>query len=504
MTSGWGDGYVTDIGYDGGYYREQSPGQLQLACLLCGVDWDVPAEGAHYVELGCGLGLGALIVAAANPGWRVTALDFNPAHIASARAMAREAGLGNVTFLEADLAHFAETPACAALPDADIVTAHGVWSWVSEEVQAGIVRLLQAKLRPGGIMHLSYNALPGWQGMLAVQRTIREAGLRMATRSDRQAQRGLEVLRDLANAEATALRADPRTSMWITESTVYSPAYLAHEFMNGHWKPCWQSDVAAALSGARLDFVGAATLIENFPELAMTAQQRAVWDRFEDPIMQELVKDLCLARTLRHDIYVRGGRRLGVAQRDAALRELHVALLMPPDKVALEVQIGSIKAELSREFYGPVIERLARGPARVGDLLHLPGSVAQRENPAELTGLLVGMRQVVVAVRPEAGCEDAVRRLNTVFARRFAQLENLNRGFTLASAMVGAGVNCSMLDLYAAGRLLEGETEVDTAGWTQALVGHLSAEDQGKIEAAFNEVRNSSLPRLRALGCAPA
>ena len=65
MTSDWGGGYVTDIAYDYGYYREQSPMQLQLACLMSGVAWDVPAEGAHYLELGCGVGIGALIIAAA-------------------------------------------------------------------------------------------------------------------------------------------------------------------------------------------------------------------------------------------------------------------------------------------------------------------------------------------------------------------------------------------------------------------------------------------------------
>jgi len=186
MSTGWGGGYVTDVSYEAGYYQEQSPGQLRLACLLSGAAWDVPDDGAHYLELGCGVGLGAMVIAAANPGWRITGLDFNPSHIASARALARDTGLDNITFIEADLGNFAESQAGLGLPEADIVTAHGVWSWVGPEVQAGIVRLLQAKLRAGGVFHLSYNALPGWQGMLAVQRLVREAGLRLGGRSDRQ------------------------------------------------------------------------------------------------------------------------------------------------------------------------------------------------------------------------------------------------------------------------------------------------------------------------------
>ena len=35
--SGWGGGYVTDITYMTGYYRQQSPSIIALACLLGGV-----------------------------------------------------------------------------------------------------------------------------------------------------------------------------------------------------------------------------------------------------------------------------------------------------------------------------------------------------------------------------------------------------------------------------------------------------------------------------------
>jgi diguanylate cyclase (GGDEF)-like protein len=118
--------------------------------------------------------------------------------------------------------------------------------------------------------------------MLAVQRTVREAGLRLGSRSDRQAAQGLAVVRALYEAEASALRIDPRVGMWTTDTGAYAPSYLAHEFMNGHWSPCWHADVAAAMSEAQLDWVGAATLIENFVELAMTEAQRQVFERFDE------------------------------------------------------------------------------------------------------------------------------------------------------------------------------------------------------------------------------
>jgi SAM-dependent methyltransferase len=504
MSNTWGGGYVTDIAYDYGYYREQSPMQLKLACLLSGVAWDVPAEGGHYLELGCGVGVGALIIAAANPSWRVTALDFNPAHVAQARGMAKEAGLGNITFIEADLTEFAESPVAAALPPADIITCHGVWSWVAPPVRAGIVRLLHAKLNAGGAFHVSYNALPGWQGMLAMQRLVREAGQRLAGRSDRQAQAGFGVLRELATAEAQSFRGDARLTNWLTDQGTYSPTYLAHEFMNEHWSPCWHADVAKALSAARLDWVGSAGLVENFTELAMTSGQRAVYDRFEDPVMRELVKDMCMGRMLRHDVYVRGARRISVAARDAVLRELTLALVVPAPRVALEVQVSAGKAELSPAFYRPVVEMLAGGPATVAALLKAPGAVATRENPAELAGLLVGTRQAVVLARPGAAAEAGTLRLNAVLARRLAITENLNRAGALASPAIGGGFGCSTSELFMVGRLLAGETGERIADWTAALGEGLDEENQGRVRSSLQRAVDESLPLMQAIACLPA
>ena len=172
--SHWGGGYVTDIAYTTGWYRQQSPSIVALACLLGGVASPMPAgdDKVSYLELGCGHGYGAMLLAASNPAWRVTAVDFNPAHVAAARDWAAEAGLTNVTFIEADLSTLADDAAARSIPEADFVSMHGLWSWVPAAVRAGVVKLLRDKVRPGGAVHVSYNALPGWGGALGMARVL--------------------------------------------------------------------------------------------------------------------------------------------------------------------------------------------------------------------------------------------------------------------------------------------------------------------------------------------
>jgi SAM-dependent methyltransferase len=349
----WGGGYVTDIPYMPGYFRTQAPMHLALACLLGSVAPPFAAgsdDELHYLELGCGQGFGALALAAGNPGWRITGIDFNPGHVAAARALAAEAGMDNAEFIEADLATLADSAAARAIPQADVVSMHGVWTWVPPEVRAGIVRLLQGIVRPGGLVHVSYNALPAWQGALGLQRMVREAGKRLASRSDRQALAGLEAARALAEAGGERLRDTAIAQNLLQRARGFPPEYLAHEYMNASWSPCFHADVAEALSGAKLEWVASANLLENFAALALSDAEREVMDRFDDPLMRELAKDMCLGRGLRSDVFIRGPARMDPAARDRALAELRLALLRPAERVEYEAELPAGTASLDPAF----------------------------------------------------------------------------------------------------------------------------------------------------------
>ncbi len=496
----WNSGYVTDIAYMPGYYRQQSPAIMALAGLLGGVLCPLPEPDApvSYLELGCGQGFGALLLAAANPGWQVTAIDFNPAHIATARAWAAEAGIENVAFLEADLATLAEDHAARLVPEADFASLHGLWSWVPAAVQSGIVRLLRARIRPGGAVHVSYNALPGWAGAIGLQRLLRETGRRLAWRSDRQAEEGVRLARALNEAEAGQLRDQPLAQSLLRRFADMPISYLAHEYMNEAWAPCFHADVAAALAEAKLDWVASATLTENFPELTLTEAQRTEYRRFDDPLARELVKDMCLSRMLRHDVFVRGPRRIAPAARDAALREAWLALAIPAADMAFEIDISAGRAELNRGFYGPIVEALAVRPRCVGELLELPGLEGRRSNPAELVGILVGLGFAEPVLRPGTATGAAARRFNRFCARRLPGTPNLGGTLALASNLLGAGAAGSMIDILVADRVREGDGAASLDDWLRIV--DPAAKDAERVREALRTSLEKRIPLYRAAG----
>src|SRR5258708_13932251 len=122
--------------------------------------------------------------------------------------------------------------------------------------------------------------------------------------------------------------------------------------MRGDWAPAFHADVAAAMAQAKLDWVASASPLENFPELMLTPEQRALVDRYKDPTMRELIKDTCLPRQLRHDVFVRGARRLRNDERDAALARLAVVPVVSPGELQTQIRgpagLGGVGEPLQR------------------------------------------------------------------------------------------------------------------------------------------------------------
>jgi SAM-dependent methyltransferase len=500
--SGWNGGYVTDIAYLAGFYSSQSQAIAALAALLNG-NAARPArrdEDFHFADIGCGQGVTALIMAAANPGWRVTGLDFQPVHIAAARDMAREAGIENITFLEADLTDFAESPECRQLDAFDAVSAHGVWTWVDETVQNGIIRLLNAKLKPGGAFQLSYNTLTGWQSALGLQRLVREAGLRAATRSDAQAAAGLKTAQSLAEAGTVSYGAGFGKIM-LDKMAEMPSAYIAHELMNAHWRPVMHADVAARLAEAKLEFAGNCRLLNNFPQLILSDAQRKVLAGFDDPVMLELCKDICHPQALRADVFIRGPRRIDAIARDTALSDMVIGLTAHPSNWTFEFDAAGAKAQMAEDFYRPVFERLsASGPASLHEIFALPALRGRARNPAELLGVMLGTDQAILIPNPSAAMDERCARLNAVLLRaQFAAGQGASP-IHFAVPATGTGMTLPNFEGMILHELINNPNETNPDDMAARLAIHQSPEQRAALAGKLRQFFADDVPFLRHLG----
>ena len=74
-------GYVTDVPYTRGFYRELVPAWLDFVATLSGVGPPARSEGFTWCDLGCGQGVTTVVMAATHPRGHFVGIDVLPEHI---------------------------------------------------------------------------------------------------------------------------------------------------------------------------------------------------------------------------------------------------------------------------------------------------------------------------------------------------------------------------------------------------------------------------------------
>lgn len=456
----WSSGYVHGIDYPVGFFPEQSPVHLSFACLAQGVE-PVPLDREFtYMELGCGQGLTSTVLAAANPQGRFYAVDFLPTQVRTAQDMASAAGIDNLTVLECSFEQMARGE--IDLPAFDFVTMYGVYSWVDRTNRGHILDFLRRYLKPGGIVYLNYNALPGWSSALSLQRMLREFGRN--DMCDRQAQlhQGGALVRALSQAGAAAFGAAEATGLRRRLRALENdePGYLAHEYLNQGWDALFSIDVIQDLAQAKLDYVGSAELAYGFPELYLSHAQQSLLAQQPNAGMRELVWDQICNSSFREDIYVRGARRMSPHQRDAWLERCGLALTEAPSRLTLELPlaIGNVRADA--HTYQPVMDALCQRPHSFAELAALPALRKQGRGLREIASmaiLLSASRQAAPFFLSAAGQpRQPAQRLNRLIAGWSSESDCFQ---ALASPLLGNGLPSGLLQRVAFDQLSQAQSQ---------------------------------------------
>jgi hypothetical protein len=442
VSNNWNDGYVTEVPYTYGYYRELSPSLQRFALLIQG--YAPPTEGP-YLELGFGQGLSACIHAAATD-CTVWGTDFNPTQAANALSLASASGLDVQLFDD----NFEQLLAHRSLPEFAFIAAHGIWSWVSNEARQQIVEILRCKLRVGGAAYFSYNTFPGWSAAYSLRHLL-------ALQSDVMGNTGQGVVERLTNSVAFAqeiatkgaayFKSNPLVTDRLNKLTAYDKHYLAHEYFNKNWQPMHFSEFANWLEPAKLEFAASAHLLEHVDTLNLLPEAQAKLKEIGNPGFRESVRDYFVNQQFRRDIFVRGNAKLSLLEQREALLETSVALLVHPDEISYTIS-GVLEVTIQEAIYRPLLELFATHKFRPHTLKELA-----RHFPTLLWDQLMQAITILIGAghMHPVQREDVIKRaksksqsLNKEICRRARS--NAEIGF-LASPVIGAGVKMSRFEL---------------------------------------------------------
>jgi SAM-dependent methyltransferase len=457
--------YVRDVPYPRRFVPQIAPPTLRLAFAMNGLQTP-PEDDFDYCELGSANGDSLAVFAAANPSARFVGVDFNAEHTACAADLAARGELGNVTFLERDFEGFERRD----LPDFDFVTAHGILSWVSPRKREAAIRFAATKLKPGGVLYVSYNALPGWAVIEPLRRVMLDHASRIHGSSLDKAKAAFAHVQRLADAGAGFFAQHPTAKSMLALASTAGLDYVVHEYFHLFFQPLYFADVEAALASHGFGFVGQIPLHLNVRELATPPQVMKIAQETTGRTEFEMLKDFATNEFFRSDVYVKGSVNRSESEMRLFFESTPFGTMTTVSQIRREAKLPHYTVDYKGPVYDAILGALAEGSATAmqlaqrKDLSHLGQSrVGDCLKNLVLGGQVVPMRSPPFDATTVAGAS----KYRVALPFNAVALDGALAGTTplvLASPTTGAGVHLSLLELIAM-RLLTGVAPGEHKAW---------------------------------------
>lgn len=460
--------YVTDIAYVRNFCPELNPAMLRASAALAGCP-PPAADDFDYCELGSGLGDTIATLAAAYPRARFVGVDINPEHIAAARSLATRGALGNVRFLERDF----EDLTSDELPKLDYLCAHGLLTWIAPEKRASLFELAAARLKPGGLLYVGYNALPGWAAVEPLRRLMLDASAGVEGGRAARVRHAFSVAQRLCDANAEYFVANPSAKEILGTLLEHGVPYAAHEFFNTHWHPMYFADIAREAAAVDLRFVGQLPLRLNFGDLTIAPALRETFRAVSDRRAWEHLKAFATNEFFRRDVYVNGEVAHAENTTRSYLETTAFGTLVPADEVERELALPDRPLHFQGPLFDAVIANVASRASTVQELAMLPSLAPFGLETLRKAVLQLLMGKDVIPMSSSPRAPAAV-------GPRFQVPSPFNRGvltepwsaqqpIVLASPVAGTGIALSMLHAVLLRAMTEAGSD-EPAAWLRAFV----------------------------------
>ena len=165
-------GYATELEYVNDFIPALNPLWIDFCLLLAGFDTPTHPDSTSfdYLELGFGKGNSLTLNASCSEG-SFLGNDFIPAHCEYAQHFIY-ASKANAKVYKDNFEQLKQRLDGENLKF-DYIVLHGVWSWISQENQRVILEIISTHLKEQGIVYVSYNCFPGWEGKYSLRHLLK-------------------------------------------------------------------------------------------------------------------------------------------------------------------------------------------------------------------------------------------------------------------------------------------------------------------------------------------
>jgi methyltransferase-like protein/2-polyprenyl-3-methyl-5-hydroxy-6-metoxy-1,4-benzoquinol methylase len=248
-TAGTHEDY-DEMPYESHTYAFSSPVNLYTLAKLFKVNAP-DFKTCKVLELGCASGGNILPYAINYPKAHFTGVDLSKRQVEEARKNVEALGIKNVA-----LKHMSIMDIKKDFGKFDYIVAHGVYSWVPDEVQDKILQVCKDHLTDNGVAYISYNTLPGWNMIQTVRDMMiyHTAGFKTLAEKAQQGRLLLNFVKESFGKEGNS----PYVKLIEAEEKILAGQgdyYLIHDHLNRDNHPCYFHEFMAKAAKHQLGYI---------------------------------------------------------------------------------------------------------------------------------------------------------------------------------------------------------------------------------------------------------
>jgi len=212
-------------------------------------------KNAKVLEIGCAAGGNIIPLAVQYPDAHFLGIELSDVQASAGNDFIKKLDLTNISIKSCSITELDES-----LGQYDYIIAHGVYSWVTDDIREKILQICKENLSPSGIAYISYNTLPGWNTLSS----IRDMALYHAknfTLPEEQINQTKMLLNFISESIKGSETSYAKLMMESVEMLKNKPDYyIAHDFLEINNKAFYLSDFVDQVKSNNLQYLSDADI----------------------------------------------------------------------------------------------------------------------------------------------------------------------------------------------------------------------------------------------------
>jgi SAM-dependent methyltransferase len=304
----------------------------------------VDFKSCKVLELGCASGGNLIPMASLFPESTFVGVDISSVQIQQGQEQINALKLNNITLKNASI-----TEINAKFGKFDYIIAHGVFSWVSKDIQDKIFEIFSKNLNKNGIAYVSYSTLPGWNLVKSIREMIlfHTKDLTNPAEKVRQARLLLKFITEAHAGNKNAYAQEIADEVAVLDES--EDSYILHGHLAENNEAFYFHQVVQKASEAGLQYLGDTGIASMFPGNFTSQTAEILLQAADDVVKVEQYMDFIRNRRFRSSLFCSKDIALNRNLTPECLEDFYILSQINVDENLLNANLTS-RAEVAIKF----------------------------------------------------------------------------------------------------------------------------------------------------------